>query len=608
MPPAITPGSFGLLPIVVAAIGGVLAIILLWRGMHLLLWPIRVALRAVRASYPDLHPGAALAALVAAAVLVPAPFTYGLSMLLGLVRLLALDLPRLILTIEQPALDVCAGQAVNAGKCASLLNGAFSQAFAGPIGSWIVELKVPALWDWALLVFAVALTGMWMVQQGLARAHFAALGAFVVHPALYKTAALVLSLVGALYLCITAIVAIPVFNDRTANLPEIKKDLAEQMQNQPDQYDAQLRSAVLNTQPLNAAELDALRAQVRRLWTQPGAAPLGSSPDTSGAISPDLLKQFYREFLLSTVDDVGGQVSAWNRSTDELHRSAVGFKDAAHKFSERVVEYFTEENTGRIGGLLTQQHAAILAASYNLWLSAYANRLEACRSALLVGQDFIAERVSAITHDLAIRTAEGPPTGVPPILRSNRPTSSDGDLGFAAACANIVPPEADFLPQRRGPSDSLGLFGRMAKWLLATESRDLALITGLLGFGFFGALAASFIRQTAAQPGQVLPPAGWILPALIRGVAAAVLVFLAVVGGLAVFTQAGPEPAPNPYAVFFACFIAAVFSEDVWKWAREHGATGQPHLEPEGKGQQPAPTDRPVPPPLVTPSPKASQT
>ena len=38
------------------------------------------------------------------------------------------------------------------------------------------------------------------------------------------------------------------------------------------------------------------------------------------------------------------------------------------------------------------------------------------------------------------------------------------------------------------------------------------------------------------------------------------------VGGIAVFTRSDPEP--NPYAVFLACFIASVFSEDVWEWAR----------------------------------------
>ena len=56
-----------------------------------------------------------------------------------------------------------------------------------------------------------------------------------------------------------------------------------------------------------------------------------------------------------------------------------------------------------------------------------------------------------------------------------------------------------------------------------------------------------------------------------------VLIFLATFGGVAVFSRAEPEP--NAYAVFFACFIAAVFSEDVWAWAQrrqtaELGKTG----------------------------------
>ena len=118
---------------------------------------------------------------------------------------------------------------------------------------------------------------------------------------------------------------------------------------------------------------------------------------------------------------------------------------------------------------------------------------------------------------------------------------------------------------RSGPVGTLGPFGAAAAWLLRTESPELALIIGLLGFGFFGALAASFIREFAGTPRNELPAIGFILPALIRGVGAAILVFLLAKGGTAILPTG--DASPNAYAIFFACFVAAVFSKDVWSWA-----------------------------------------
>jgi hypothetical protein len=59
---------------------------------------------------------------------------------------------------------------------------------------------------------------------------------------------------------------------------------------------------------------------------------------------------------------------------------------------------------------------------------------------------------------------------------------------------------------------------------------------------------------------------GFIVPALIRGIGAAILVFLLAMGGTAILTRG--DATPNAYAIFFACFVAAVFSDDVWLWAR----------------------------------------
>jgi hypothetical protein len=99
------------------------------------------------------------------------------------------------------------------------------------------------------------------------------------------------------------------------------------------------------------------------------------------------------------------------------------------------------------------------------------------------------------------------------------------------------------------------------------QSNDLTLIVGMLGFGLFGAAISSFVKE---QSRRVLsePPIDSnvnISSVMVRGLSAAVVVFLAVKGGLAIFTVGSQDP--NAYVLFFACLVGAVFSEKVWGWA-----------------------------------------
>jgi hypothetical protein len=122
------------------------------------------------------------------------------------------------------------------------------------------------------------------------------------------------------------------------------------------------------------------------------------------------------------------------------------------------------------------------------------------------------------------------------------------------------------VPSRAALGSNLGPFGLVASWLVRTESLPLALIVGLMGFGLLGSACSSFVRHQATNP------AGSVLIAdmpsvLIRGVSAAVVVFLAVEGGLAIFSTSAADP--NPYVLLLTCLVAAVFSEDVWEWAHK---------------------------------------
>lgn len=131
---------------------------------------------------------------------------------------------------------------------------------------------------------------------------------------------------------------------------------------------------------------------------------------------------------------------------------------------------------------------------------------------------------------------------------------------------------ADFRPhgavssQPSPPEPGLGWgpFGWISKWLLRTKSMALALITGMLGFGLFGAAISTIVRERAAgNPGTDAR----IGDVVIKGLSAAIVVFLAVEGGLAVFTTTRSQE-PNAYVLFFTCLVGAVFSENVWSWAQ----------------------------------------
>lgn len=121
-------------------------------------------------------------------------------------------------------------------------------------------------------------------------------------------------------------------------------------------------------------------------------------------------------------------------------------------------------------------------------------------------------------------------------------------------------------PQLPEPGIGWGIFGIVSRWLLKTRSIDLAIISGMLGFGLLGSAVSSFVRgRIIREKGEAL--VGDLSGVLIKGLSAAVIVFLAVEGGIAFFTTG--EIAPNPYVLFFTCLVGAAFSENIWEWARE---------------------------------------
>lgn len=124
-------------------------------------------------------------------------------------------------------------------------------------------------------------------------------------------------------------------------------------------------------------------------------------------------------------------------------------------------------------------------------------------------------------------------------------------------------------PNKPEIGERFGVFRKISGWLLTTESMTLAIVVGLFGFGLLGAIGSSYIRRLimplsdTASP-QLVDDIGSIL---VNGISATIVVFLAVKGAIATFAEDTEEL--NAYALFFACLLAAVFSDDVWRWAKE---------------------------------------
>ncbi|GAB2177790.1 hypothetical protein [Dongia sp. agr-C8] len=130
-------------------------------------------------------------------------------------------------------------------------------------------------------------------------------------------------------------------------------------------------------------------------------------------------------------------------------------------------------------------------------------------------------------------------------------------------CAFRSPQEP--VPLRGNIENYVGSFGVAISWLLRSESQPLVLIVGLLGFGLLGAACSTFVREVSRRSGGDGALVEDLAGVVIRGVSAAVVVFLAVYGGLAIF---GTNAEPNPYVVLFTCLVGAVFSDTVWDWAQ----------------------------------------
>lgn len=414
------------------------------------------------------------------------PFVYLWSWFLRLGKALLVDVPRQATQILTETPTACGSDAI--GACAAAIGTEVLQLWSSAMSQPLQAFLVPQNIERAALVFALGLTVAFVLT-------------LIPSPQSQKAtrgdartiAALVVSFLLAFYLAIISIIAIPVFGEKVPVLGPYRANLADQLKQETPTDDIKFPMLV---------QMDDER------HTLPDISMLGLPPQL--------------DYIGSAWKD---QIFLWDQEAQRLHQSAASFPGEAREFAQTTLSFFQVSNEGHIGEIATQRHVTVLANSFNLWIADYHALLDACAATLRDGLGrarAFYETVLPVGKSMTAQANVTPEQSNQTYQQLNQALQSF----YFQRCTDLKPVAREYLTMRSGPVETLGPFGAAAAWLLRTESPELALIIGLLGFGFFGALAASFIREFAGTPRNELPAIGFILPALIRGVGAAILVFL----------------------------------------------------------------------------------
>jgi hypothetical protein len=265
----------------------------------------------------------------------------------------------------------------------------------------------------------------------------------------------------------------------------------------------------------------------------------------------DVLRKYMRDQLKSLQKTVAQQ-------EDKLQTTVVGFFDSG--------------TVGHMGARDRSRYIRTLDSDFEHRTTQMERPLRECAFAIRNLEDYwqsMAEEVErAVKGDAQMLTAaiNKKKTGISLETTSILRSYPNMNNGMEYACH--ATPSADYIaPPPPGAGADWGIFRFFAGWLLTSESLDLAVIAGMLGAGLLGSSASSFIRQQGKRV-QGDPLVSDLAGVVIRGFSAAIVIFLAVEGGLNIFGSSSGQP--NPYVLLCTCLVGAVFSEDVWskthKW------------------------------------------
>lgn len=222
--------------------------------------------------------------------------------------------------------------------------------------------------------------------------------------------------------------------------------------------------------------------------------------------------------------------------------------------AEAVLEYETT-SVSRKGSLETVEHFSSLIAWYRRLINAQDAQIRYCRLDIERLENTMSVWENTTLDQLKTQGTEYDINPIAPEV-----------INIRSVC-QFDQSKTELIPEPPELGSNLGPFSNVASWLLKTETLPLAQIVGMLGFGLLGSAISSLVRRKSIKLNQGKPIVEDLGIFVIRGATAAVVVFLSVKGGLAIFTSGNGEP--NPYVLLFTCLIGAVFSEDVWQRAGE---------------------------------------
>lgn len=112
----------------------------------------------------------------------------------------------------------------------------------------------------------------------------------------------------------------------------------------------------------------------------------------------------------------------------------------------------------------------------------------------------------------------------------------------------------------------MGDVGKLIQWLVSPSSIELLNIIGMIAFGILGSSLTTFVSANAL----VLQDPGLkdVISVIVKGVTAAVVVYLFILGGFEIFSESeSVSYSPNVYMLFLTCFLGAVYSDRIWRYA-----------------------------------------
>jgi hypothetical protein len=300
-----------------------------------------------------------------------------------------------------------------------------------------------------------------------------------------------------------------------------------------------------------------------------------------------------RPDVQSMLDVIKRWLQGQENTRKELRRRFTEMRDSVFSQEElaqkKAADSFDTGTAGRMGARERSRYIRTLDQGYQNYSSFLEGQLRGCLS-YLGSKDNEWQSRSSYTVQLLGDLVRSPDPYFSSMIANS---VFAGSAGPELTCAFSQGTEFA-IPAAPKAVDDWGVFRFFAGWLIQSDSLALASITGMLGAGLLGAAASSFIRQRGERAvGR--PLVDDLAGIVIRGFSAAIVIFLAVQGGINIFASSTGEP--NPYVLLCTCLVGAVFSEDVWTKARiwlksgraEHGKERAGHSEPPRDEQVPEP-------------------